>query len=81
MCNCAAVFLNLPRVWTCTNFRYGLHETVEALRQDMEETEGPGLYRPIDLAELPAVREVLESALKRGLSYGMPMRVTMVESS
>lgn len=62
--------------------RYGLHETLEAVRRDGEDGGGgAGRYRPRDLAELAAVRGVLESALHQGLRYGMPMRATFVESS
>lgn len=58
--------------------RYGLHETLEAVRRDCED--GSGLYRQRDLTELAVVRRMLESALHQGLRYGMPMRATFVES-
>eukprot|EP00615_Pteridomonas_danica_P003278 CAMPEP_0114346724 /NCGR_PEP_ID=MMETSP0101-20121206/13301_1 /TAXON_ID=38822 ORGANISM="Pteridomonas danica, Strain PT" /NCGR_SAMPLE_ID=MMETSP0101 /ASSEMBLY_ACC=CAM_ASM_000211 /LENGTH=87 /DNA_ID=CAMNT_0001483549 /DNA_START=309 /DNA_END=572 /DNA_ORIENTATION=- len=56
---------------------YGLHETLEAIRQD----ENSEMYRPNDRAQLAAIREVIEEGLSQGLRYGMPMRVTFVQTA
>lgn len=55
---------------------YGLHETMEAIRKD-EESD---MYIDTDRAQLAALREVIEEGLHQGLRYGMPMRVTFVQT-
>lgn len=56
---------------------YGLHQVLEAVRQD----EDSPLYRETDRAALAGVREIIEAGIKQGKRYGMPMRVTLVQSS
>jgi hypothetical protein len=56
---------------------YGLHEVMEAIRKDEEGDQ----YIDSDRAQLSALREVVEEGLRQGLRYGMPMRVTFVQTS
>mmetsp|Transcript_62449 Transcript_62449/g.117458 ORF Transcript_62449/g.117458 Transcript_62449/m.117458 type:complete len:90 (-) Transcript_62449:115-384(-) len=57
---------------------YGLHETLEAVEKDLASTS---LYRASDHALLHAVKDCVQLGLKHGLRYGMPMRVTIVQTN
>ena len=57
---------------------YGLHETLEAIDKDLAS---PGEYRAHDHAMLESVKECVQLGLKHGLRYGMPMRVTFVQTN
>ena len=54
----------------------GMHETLEAVKTD----ETSELYRAEDSAVLPAVKAILEEAIRQGLRYGAAMRVTLVQN-
>ena len=56
---------------------YGLHETLESLRGDLDSH---GLFREKDRTYLVEVIKVVELGLTHGLRYGMPMRVSFVET-
>jgi len=57
---------------------YGLHETLESLREDLEGHVGH--WRGKDRQHLAEVMAVVQQGVDLGLRYGAEMRVTLLET-
>ncbi len=56
---------------------YGLHETLEAISQDQSGEQ----YREQERDVLSNIKDILIQCIEHGLRYGMPMRVTSLQTS